>query len=146
MLDRRAVVSSAAAFAGLAATATLAEANEAPGTSADTKPRDSCIDLCLASHRQCLSTASYLIGNDRTPASKLLIPTLLDCAELCQATANSMIRNSPQHMLFCDACAQLCETCAESCQVHGEDIVLRNCAAVCRTCALVCRDMARMPM
>lgn len=132
MIDRRAALGSAIAVAGLRLTVPPARASEVTSKSVATPPGNTCIETCTIAHRQCLSAAAYLVGKDRSPASIQLIATLMDCAELCQATADSMIRKSSQHMLLCAACAQLCETCARSCENHGEDTVLGNCAAVCR--------------
>jgi len=107
---------------------------------------DACVDKCVASHRKCLETATHAIGQDRSPAAAGRIAILLDCAELCQATANSMLRKSSQHALLCEACARLCDICADACVTPGSDAVLRACAATCRDCARSCRDMAAMRM
>lgn len=147
MLDRRSVISSGTALAGLAATTSAA----AVAHSASPEPTrvmmfDECIDKCLASHRRCLETATYAIGQDRTSASTQRVVVLLDCAELCQATANSMLRKSSQHALLCEACARLCENCAAACLAQGSDAMMRTCAETCRDCARSCRDMVSMRM
>ena len=41
-----------------------------------------------------------------------LIAMLTACAELCQATANSMLRGSALHPVLCRACAEACDLCA----------------------------------
>lgn len=147
MLDRRSVISSGATLAGLAATLSApVSAQTASSESVKAMTFDECIDKCLASHRRCLETASYSIGRDPAPASAQHIAILLDCAELCQSTANSMLRKSPQHALFCEACARLCEICAEACLAQGSDARLRVCAETCRDCARSCRDMVAMRM
>jgi hypothetical protein len=68
---------------------------------------------------------------------------LLDCAEMCQTTANSLLRRSPQHAALCIACAQICDACAQSCEAIGNDEQMQRCAKTCRDCAQSCRDMSK---
>ncbi len=147
MLDRRSVIGLGAALAGMAlATSAAAEATAPEGSAMGAMTSDACIDKCIAAHRHCLETAANVIGQDRTTDSVRRIAILLDCAELCQATANSMLRKSSQHALLCEACARLCENCAEACLSKDSDAAMRSCATTCRDCALACRDMASMRM
>jgi uncharacterized membrane protein len=85
-----------------------------------------CIDDCVASHRMCLETAAWLTKQGGASATASLIAMLNDCAELCQATANSMLRESSLHTILCRACADGCERCARECLSHvvGERIAL----------------------
>jgi len=69
---------------------------------------------------------------------------LLDCAELCQTSANFMLRGSPYHVITCGACAELCRACEEACRGHAGDEQLVHCADVCASCADSCDRMARM--
>src|SRR3546814_14970495 len=69
---------------------------------------------------------------------------LNDCAELCQATANSRLRESALHRILCRACADACERCAEECGRHSEDQRIARCSATCKKCAASCRLMADM--
>ncbi|CAH0498993.1 four-helix bundle copper-binding protein [Novosphingobium sp. CECT 9465] len=147
MLDRRAVIGSGAALAGVALTSSAAaEATASGRDSMGAMNFDAYVDKCMAAHRQCVETATYAIGQDRSAESAKRIAILLDCAELCQVTANSMLRKSSQHALLCEACARLCENCAEACLSKDSDAVMRNCATICRDCARACRDMASMRM
>ena len=102
-----------------------------------------CVESCLRSHSACLETATYCLekGGMHTAAAHLTL--LLDCAEICQTTANSMLRRSPQHAVLCAACAQICDACAQSCEVIGDDEEMRRCAKTCRDCAASCRDMSK---
>jgi len=64
---------------------------------------------------------------------------MLDCAEICQTSANFMLRGSAHHTHVCAECADICEDCARSCeQVGGMD----ECVEACRKCAASCRAMA----
>jgi hypothetical protein len=107
-------------------------------------PMKECIDLCTASHVMCLATANYVANADRSAVPVQLIALLNDCAEICQSTANSMVRASALHTILCRACAEACETCARECERHSGDRQLTHCAATCRQCALSCRQMAAM--
>jgi hypothetical protein len=64
---------------------------------------------------------------------------LLDCAQMCEMTADFMSRNSPYHLYLCEVCAAICEACAESCALAGS---MEECAAICQECIVVCRALA----
>lgn len=100
-----------------------------------------CIAICMKCHRACLETAAQVL---ETPARAQvsLVVMLLDCAEICQATANSMSRSSPVHAAFCAACAQVCDACAAACARAKDAAALKACLDVCRDCAMSCRHMA----
>jgi hypothetical protein len=70
------------------------------------------------------------------------IRLLIDCADICQTSANFMLRQSHAHGKVCGVCAEVCEQCAESCARFDDDSVMQQCAEVCRTCAASCREMA----
>jgi len=70
------------------------------------------------------------------------IGLLLDCAEICQTSANFMLRGSDQHPSACAICAEVCERCAARCDQLGNEDFMRRCAEACRRCAQSCREMA----
>jgi hypothetical protein len=98
-----------------------------------------CASICLETVQHCLK----LGGKHAEPAH---IRMLMDCAEICQASANFMQRGSPLHMQTCAACAEVCKACAEDCERFNDDDMMRACAQACRRCEESCRQMARMPM
>ena len=103
----------------------------------------SCIEECLECHRICLETATHCLQLGGEHAAPEHITGLLDCAEICQTSANFMLRGSPDHGETCDVCATVCDRCAESCESMGkEDDLMRRCAQACRRCAESCRQMA----
>ena len=104
----------------------------------------SCIAECEKSNRACLEAARYSLDKGGAHATPAHVRLLLDCAELCQLTANFMLRGSAVHTVACGACADVCERCADSCASFGGDAVLSACADTCRTCAKSCREMAVM--
>ena len=149
MLDRRTAIGSGltlAAFARVTAAANPATASSAKQRGAKMTLGE-CVDSCLASHRMCLETARYCIEQGSAAHIEAThIALLLDCAELCQTTANSMLRKSPQHALLCDACAKMCDACARDCMKISSDVRMQACAHNCQDCAASCRDMASMRM
>jgi hypothetical protein len=98
-----------------------------------------CASICLETVQHCLK----LGGKHAEPAH---IRMLMDCAEICQASANFMQRGSPLHMQTCAACAEVCKACAEDCERFKDDKMMAACAQACRSCEASCRQMARMPM
>jgi hypothetical protein len=104
-----------------------------------------CIQECLNCHAICTTTVTHCLSMGREHASPQHITTLLDCAEICQTSANFMLRGSPLHARTCGVCAEACERCAVECeQMAGGDQQMLDCAAACRRCAESCRQMASM--
>ncbi|QJU58258.1 four-helix bundle copper-binding protein [Sphingomonas sp. AP4-R1] len=141
MIERRELLT---AGAGLVVAATLA----APAAAQHHRMEGmvmslaECVDECVASHRMCLETAAYVTRRGGALAIAPLIAMLTDCAELCQTTANSMLRESALHRIICGACAEACERCAQECLARGKDEQIERCSATCRRCAAGCRMMA----
>lgn len=146
MLDRRAVIGTGLSLAVGGIVAPNA-AMAAPKRSGAMMTLDECVDSCIASHRICLETARYCTEQGTAAHIEAThIALLLDCAELCQTTANSMLRRSPQHALLCDACSRMCEACAHDCAKIAGDARMQACAQTCRDCAASCKEMASMGM
>lgn len=103
---------------------------------------DDCIEACLQCHVVCTMTAQYALAQGGDLADVNHVALLLDCAEMCQTSANFMLRGSPFHELTCGVCAEICRTCAETCREHPDDEHLAHCAEVCETCADHCGAMA----
>ncbi|HKY91981.1 MAG TPA: four-helix bundle copper-binding protein [Nevskiaceae bacterium] len=100
---------------------------------------ESCADVCFECHRACLSEAMthcLTAGGDHVAPGHFRL--MLDCAEICLATAHFMQRESPLHPEICGVCAAVCERCADSCDALDG---MEGCAAVCRRCASHCREM-----
>src|SRR5215510_2369194 len=102
------------------------------------------IEQCLLNflerhHRICLETITYCLFKGGKYANENLIRLLQDCAEICQITANFMIRNSDILPAICSACAEICLKCAEVCEWLRDDYLLEACAEACRQCAEFCQ-------
>jgi hypothetical protein len=102
-----------------------------------------CIDKSEKCHRVCVETARYCLDKGGRHAAPEQIGLLIDCAEICQTTANFMLRGSSVHKTICGACAEICDRCAESCESIGDDTRLQECAKACRDCAESCRNLAK---
>ena len=108
-----------------------------------TAEMQSCIEECLECHRICVETATHCLALGGKHASAEHIGTLLDCAEICQTSANFMLRGSHDHHEVCGVCAVICDRCAKSCEsLAGQDDLMRRCAQACRRCSESCRNMA----
>jgi hypothetical protein len=103
---------------------------------------DECIEACLQCHVVCTMTAQYSLVQGGAYATVGHVGLLLDCAEICQTSANFMMRGSPYHAVTCGACAELCRACAEACRSAGDDEEMAHCAEVCDACAESCEQMA----
>ena len=101
-----------------------------------------CITLCRECHDVCLHTVPHCLGKGGRHAAAAHVVLLLDCAEICETSANFMVRGSRLHTATCGACAEVCDRCAEDCERLGDDEVMRHCARTCRRCAESCHQMA----
>jgi hypothetical protein len=72
------------------------------------------------------------------------IRLMLDCAEICQTSANFMLRRSEVHGRTCGVCAEVCRRCAEDCERFSDDEQMTACAEMCRRCSSSCEEMSRM--
>jgi hypothetical protein len=101
-----------------------------------------CIDECLSCHRVCVETTQHCLQMGGRHAEASHIRLMLDCAEICQTSANFMLRGSDLHAHTCGVCAEVCQRCAEDCERFGDDQMMMQCAQACRRCAESCRQMA----
>ncbi len=102
---------------------------------------EQCIQNCTDCHHICLETVSHCLEMGGEHAEVNHIRLLLDCAEICQTSANFMIRGSEFHARTCGVCAEICERCAADCERFGDEFMNQG-AQICRRCAESCRQMA----
>jgi hypothetical protein len=103
----------------------------------------SCIDECQSCHAVCVETMTHCLSMGGAHAEAGHIRALIDCAQICAASADFMLRGSSSHPEVCGVCAEVCEACAESCEaLPGAE--MKRCAEQCRRCAASCREMAKM--
>lgn len=102
-------------------------------------PMQDAIKACHDCHSMCLQMAmGYCLERGGRHVEQKHLRLMLNCAELCQTSANFMLSDSPLHGRVCLICAEACEACAKSCEQVGE---MRECAEECRSCAKSCRTM-----
>ena len=101
---------------------------------------EECIKNCLACHHVCLEMAmNHCLekGGEHTKPAHFRL--MINCAEICQTSANFMLSGSDLHKLTCRVCAEVCRRCADDCErLDGMD----ECVATCRRCAESCERMA----
>ncbi|MBN8555450.1 MAG: four-helix bundle copper-binding protein [Deltaproteobacteria bacterium] len=100
-----------------------------------------CIDNCTTCHDVCAETIQYCLEKGGKHAEAKHIRLLIDCAEICQTSANYMLRGSDLHPETCRTCAIVCDQCAESCEQMTGDAEMKCCADICRKCADSCHRM-----
>jgi hypothetical protein len=111
--------------------------------SAVSREMQQCIEECLRCHGICLQTVAHCLEMGGRHAEPSHIVLLLDCSEICQTSANFMLRSSDRHPLTCGVCAEICRACADDCErLAGDDQMMRQCADECRRCAESCERMA----
>ena len=110
MLNRRRLLSSLAMIPAFAASVRYVSAqptsSAAPpmsGMAAGTMSLQTCVDSCWRSHVMCLETERYCLEKGGMHVMPVHLTLLADCAEMCQKTANSLLRRSPQHAAVCIA-------------------------------------------
>ena len=101
-----------------------------------------CIEACNRCHQVCIETMNHCLEKGGKHAAADHIRTLADCAEICQTSANFMMRGSNLHASTCRACADVCEACAKSCDAMADDDMMKRCAEVCQRCSESCAQMA----
>ena len=105
--------------------------------------KNTSIEIVTACHDMCLTTLSHCLQEGGKHAQADHITLLLDCAEICQTSADFILRNSDFHARTCGVCAEVCEHCAEDCErLANGDPIMRDCAHICRRCAESCREVA----
>jgi hypothetical protein len=103
-----------------------------------------CIDECTSCHDICAEAVVHCLTLGGSHAEPAHIRELLDCAQICQTTADFMLRGSDRHPDVCAVCAEVCEACARSCEALADDDMMRRCAEECRRCADSCRSMSSL--
>lgn len=109
------------------------------------KDVEECIENCQECHQTCVELLTYCVEKGDKHTDPEHIRVLRDCAEICQTSANFMLRGSNLHSLVCGICAEICRKCSESCEKFEDDDKMRICAEMCKKCAATCKEMGRSP-
>lgn len=119
----------------------MPESNESTMTNTAAEMAEECIQDCIECNRTCMETLTHCLQVRGSGAEAEIVQLLLDCAQMCQTTADFMIRNSSRHPRVCVVCADLCGLCAVACANYRDDPEMQICADVCRRCDDSCRQM-----
>ncbi len=104
---------------------------------------ENCIVNCTECHRVCLETMQYCLSMGGEHAAMTRILLLADCAQICQTSADFMMRGSELHKEVCAACAEVCSRCGNHfALIDADDEQMQECAEVCLRCAATCGEMA----
>lgn len=105
-----------------------------------------CIAACVECADACTICADACLGEQNVQMLARCIRIDLDCADICQATARILARQTEINLQL--AVAQLQSTitatgiCAEECEGHAETHQhCRVCASACRNCEQQCRQL-----
>ena len=101
-----------------------------------------CIQLCQDCHALCTQTVAHCLRLGGRHATPDHIGLLLDCSQICEITAQYLLRGSSLHERICGLCAEACKQCAESCvRTAGDDQIVKQCVEMCGRCADSCERM-----
>lgn len=99
-----------------------------------------CIEACSRCHQVCLQTAmDYCLKTGGKHVEAEHFRLMMNCAEICQTSANFQLSRSHFQHRLCEVCAGICEACAADCEKIGG---MDECVEACRNCAESCREMA----
>lgn len=100
-----------------------------------------CLQACQHCHEVCRKAA---FGISPAAAQELAaddVRLLLECAELCQLSANWQLAGSQYCRQICGVCAEVCRQCQDRC---NDNEGMQECAAACQRCAESCAAMSSM--
>jgi hypothetical protein len=100
-----------------------------------------CIQNCLMCHQTCEQMIAHCLNKGGRHATPDHIRLLQDCADICEMSADFMLRGSPFHSRTCAVCAEICRACAADCDSMADDEMMKACADMCRRCADSCQTM-----
>lgn len=101
-----------------------------------------CIKDCLDCYQTCTETITKCLSMGGKHARLEHLDLLMDCAKICSANADFMLRNSTYYPQTCGITADICDECADNCDRFDDDF-MKECANACRRCAESCRELAR---
>jgi len=137
--------------------ATVMTLHQAIGRMLNTHPQPSqlqrdllahCIGACVICSTTCTACADACLAEGMEQELTECIRTNLDCAEICRATAQTLVRQTmPDWSLLSlqtDACRAACVICAKICEQHAamhEHCGI--CAEACHQCEAACDTLLR---
>jgi hypothetical protein len=116
-----------------------------PAQVADDEPSGAWVDALVACARQCMARADSCLAQDRYQDLAECIAAALRCADICQATAWAVTRDTGNTALtraMLDACAMACRETSDQCTGHANRHQHRRaCAQACRRAEQACDEL-----
>lgn len=102
------------------------------------------INALYACVQTCKSCADACLGEEHIADLRRCITLDLDCADVCEATAATLSRqtetDSRLRRTLIETCIEACRLCAEECERHAQmHEHCRICAEACRACEQQCQ-------
>lgn len=102
---------------------------------------EDCIEKCMDCYKSCTETMAHCLDMGGKHAESSHMSMMMDCAEICNISADFMLRDSNMSAAICEKCAEICDICAEDCKSFKDDTEMMQCADMCVACAESCRKM-----
>lgn len=105
-----------------------------------------CIDACMEAEQACTACADACLSEPNLPMLRRCIRLNLDAADVCNATARVLSRQTDTSWglvsKVLQACIQACRDCGAECQAHADHHEhCRACADACRRCEQSCTQL-----
>jgi hypothetical protein len=105
-----------------------------------------CIDACFDGAQACVAGADACLSGDMLAEPGCCVTAYLDCADVCTATAQVLVRRADYEATLTravlSACRDACRACAERYESHAESHEqFRLWAQACRSCAQSCERL-----
>jgi hypothetical protein len=105
-----------------------------------------CIDECLACLQSCTACADASVAEENVADMRKCIRLCLDCADVCDATARTLTRQTEYvastSRAQVSSCLELCAICADECERHAAHHGhCRLSAEECRRCEKACSTL-----
>ncbi len=101
-----------------------------------------CLEDCIDCCKTCTETVTKCLTMGGEHAKLEHLNLLIDCAKICSANADFILRNSTYYPQTCGITADICDECGDTCDRFDDDF-MKECANVCRRCSESCREIAR---
>ena len=101
---------------------------------------------CLRAHEACEAAVAHALRVQEGETLNERVGALLDCADVCRATARHIRYASPLLRGTAGVAAELCERAAEACLALASAPAQQTWAEACRRAAAGCRRLADIPL
>ena len=102
------------------------------------------VEACLEAAAVATMCADACLAEDDVVSMRRCIQLDLDCATICNATAEVLSRPNPDGDVWrrlVETCARACAACASECETHDRSKHCLTCADACRRCEMACQQL-----